>query len=134
MSDRTREVVNMQFLQAARQWLHATLQVDDAQRARAPRAFFDVIEVSAPEPSFVTLARKLRLSAFEADVLLLAAAIELDESIGNLVAKIHSDHGKRALTPALALSFLANPTWDAFSPVRPLRGLRLLEPANPAAG
>jgi hypothetical protein len=73
------------------------------------------------------LAGRLALSHFEGDLLLLCAAMELDPRIGALCAECHRDANKPFPTFALAARLLAEPAWDALSPQRPLRRLRLFE-------
>lgn len=145
---------NQAFLQAALHWLRALLHDQSgtpAARAApvrrwwwsrtAPattpvRAIATVVEARAaldeaaaaqPSPAFVHLARRLGLSAFERDLLLLAAAMELDTGLPAAVAAAQGDLSKRHPTFALAMSLFAEPCWDAMSPERPLRALRLLE-------
>lgn len=122
------ESANQQFRRAALLWLKAILQ-DGA----TPRSVLDIVVPADSMPPFLRLVRKLDLTPFEADVLMVAAALELDPAAGDFVATANGDPHKRLLTPALALARLASPTWDAFSPARPLRALRLLEPAGAAA-
>jgi hypothetical protein len=70
------------------------------------------------------LARRLGLSPFERDVLLLAAGVELDAQIAAAVAAAQG--GPASPTFGLALSTLPDPHWDALSPDRPLRRWRLV--------
>lgn len=79
------------------------------------------------EPALTLLTRRLGLSTFERDVLLLAAAMELDTSTPALCARAQHDPGKPFPTYALAMALFEGPAWDVMSPERPLRHWRLLE-------
>jgi hypothetical protein len=75
------------------------------------------------------IAETLGLSPFERDVLLLAAAIELDSEAAQLVAACGgSSDGRPSL--GLALAALPDAHWDAVSPERPLRRWRLVDLAG----
>ena len=78
------------------------------------------------EPAVDRLARFLGLSPFERQVLLLAAAVELDGEIAALVAGLQA--GEPRPTFGLALAALPGAHWDALAPRSPLRRWRLLEP------
>lgn len=86
-----------------------------------------------PPPALKILSERLGLSKFEEEIVLLCAAFELDTRIANLCALAHDDVQKPYPTFALALAMFSEPTWDALSPHRPLRYLRLLEINQPAA-
>ena len=79
------------------------------------------------EPAVDRLARLLGLTPFERQVLLLAAAVELDGEIAELVAALQD--GEPRPTFGLALAVLPGAHWDALAPRSPLRRWRLLEPA-----
>ena len=75
------------------------------------------------EPALTRVSRLFGLTAFESDVLLLAAGIELDPALRDALA---AAQGQPAGTPlrlsfALARELLPEPHWDALSPSRPLR-------------
>ena len=92
--------------------LAALLRGDDAPRPRTD------------DTPLEDLARRLGLSPFERDVLLLAAGVELDAQIAAAVAAAQG--GPASPTFGLALSTLPDPHWDALSPDRPLRRRRLV--------
>jgi hypothetical protein len=94
--------------------------------AAAPAALAEAEGLDEPLP-LVLLARCLGLSAFERDVLLLAAAMELDTRIAPLCARAQHDQHKPYPTFALAMTLFERPAWDAMSPERPLRHWQLLE-------
>ncbi|PYI93693.1 MAG: AAA family ATPase [Verrucomicrobia bacterium] len=79
------------------------------------------------------LSERLGLSAFERDILLLCAAMELDTRTAALCARAQDDPNKPFPTFALALALFEEPSWDALSPERPLRYWRLLEINQPGA-
>ncbi|MDR7186725.1 vesicle-fusing ATPase [Microbacterium trichothecenolyticum] len=83
----------------------------------------------APRPKgdgspLADLGHRLGLSAFECDVLMLAAAVELDAQVAADVAAAQG--GTPSPTFGLALSVLPAAHWDALSPDRPLRRRRLV--------
>jgi hypothetical protein len=82
-------------------------------------------------PALTILSQRFGLSAFEQDILLLCAAIELDTGIGGLCAQAQDDAAKAYPTFALALSIFDDPSWDAMCPERPLRYWRLIEIHQP---
>ena len=87
-------------------------------------------EEAAP-PALLTLTRRLGLTRFEQDVLLLCVAAELDSSVAALCARAQGDTARPHPTFALALSLFPDPAWDALSPERPLRHWRLIEINQP---
>lgn len=78
-------------------------------------------------PALLNLSRRLHLSRFEQNILVLCSAVELDMSIPLLYAQAQDDPGQIYPTFALALALFANPFWYALSPERPLRRLQLIE-------
>jgi len=88
------------------------------QRQRAARA--------DAAPALPALAERLGLSAFETDILLLCAAMELDPSLPALIAAAQGG-GPGVPSFALALRLFDEPSWDALAPQRPLRYLHLLQ-------
>jgi hypothetical protein len=82
-------------------------------------------------PALVALRRRLGLSSFEQDVLLLCAAMELDTATPGHCGRIHGDPARASPTFALALALFEGAAWDALSPERPLRYWRLIEIHQP---
>ena len=86
-------------------------------------------------PTLSRLALRLGLSRFEADVLLLAAAPEIDPTIGSLMAAAQgpaSSGGAQSwATFGLAMRRLPDAGWAATAPVGRLRRWHLLEPVGP---
>jgi vesicle-fusing ATPase len=74
------------------------------------------------------LALLFALSAFERELLLLAAAVELDGEIAALVASLQG--GEQSPTFGLALAALPDAHWDALAPGSPLRRHALVEPGT----
>ncbi len=102
----------------------------DSMKKRASELAAAESQGPAP-PALVTLSRRLGLSPFERDVLLLCAAMELDTSIASLCARAQDDPNRPYPTFALALALFDAPAWEALSPERPLRYWRLLEINQP---
>lgn len=82
------------------------------------------VSAEGDESGISRVQRRLGLSPFERDVLLLAAAVELDGAIAEAVRALQG--GVSAPTFALAMATLPEPHWDALSPERPLRARRLV--------
>lgn len=86
-----------------------------------------------PAPALLQLARRLGLSDFERDILLLCVAVELDTSIAARCAAAQGQPTRDFPTFALAMTLFDDPAWEALSPGRPLRFWRLLEISQPGA-
>jgi hypothetical protein len=86
-----------------------------------------------PPPALVLLSRRLGLSTFEREILLLCTALELDTHIANLCSKVQDNPAKPYPTFALALMIFSDPAWEALSPERPLRYWRLIEINQPGS-
>ncbi|MGI5470434.1 hypothetical protein [Streptomyces sp. CA-132043] len=67
------------------------------------------------------------LSSFEREIILLAAAAELDPTTNARCAAAAGDPTRAYPTLSLALAALAEPHWSALTPVAPLRRWRLVE-------
>ena len=67
------------------------------------------------------------LSAFERDVLVLLAGVELDSSVADRCANASGDRHLTQPTFGLCLSSLPDAHWSAFSPSGPLRYWRMVE-------
>jgi ATPase family associated with various cellular activities (AAA) len=89
---------------------------DQARGAMAAPAAIDLI------------ADRFALSPFECDLLLVAAGVEMDTAIA-VSCSLAGGRGA-ALTPGLALVALPDSHWSAFTPARPLRRWRLVEPED----
>jgi hypothetical protein len=87
-----------------------------------------------PPPALLILGRRLGLSEFERQLLLLCLAMELDPAIAPLCARCQGKHNQDELgrpTFALAFNLFDDPSWEALSPERPLRYWRLIEINQP---
>jgi hypothetical protein len=85
-----------------------------------------------PAPfALAQLVARFGLSAFERDLLLLCAGMELDSRISTLVAELQGETGRAAPTFALGMAALAEPHWSAQTPDAPLRAWRLIELTGP---
>ncbi len=135
---------NAEYLAAALAWLRLKLEsavrrahgapapADEAARLQAAHQRLDTASASEPVPALQLLARRLGLSAFERDLLLLCVAMELDTRTATLCAGAQEEP-RPYPTYALALSLFDEPAWEALSPERPLRYWRLIEINQPAA-
>jgi hypothetical protein len=89
------------------------------------------LEESDPPPALVLLAKHLRMSTFDRQVLALCVAMELDTRIAGLCARAQDDPGKPFPTFALAFALFDDPDWNSLSPHGPLRYWQLLEINQP---
>lgn len=76
------------------------------------------------------ICRGFNLTAFETDILLLCAGVELSASLASLCATIQGDARFAYPTFSLALAVFPDADWSALAPVSPLRHWRLIEVAN----
>jgi hypothetical protein len=90
-------------------------------------------EAVDPPPALLILARRLGLSRFEQEILLLCLGMELDTRFPGLCAQAQADPNRPYPTFALALALFDEPAWDALSPERPLRYWQLIEINQPGA-
>jgi hypothetical protein len=81
----------------------------------------------ADPPAIGVLARAFGLSAFERDLLLLCAGVEMESDLGDLCGRHTGKAQRGSPTFGLAMSVLPNPEWQALSPWAPLRRYRLIE-------
>ena len=81
----------------------------------------------AGESALATLSTCFELTPFERDVLVLAAAAELDPTMAGRCADASGDARRPYPTFSLALATLGEPHWSAITPVAPLRRWRLVE-------
>ncbi len=85
-------------------------------------------EVDRPMPhELAWLCQRLRLSAFERDLLLLCLGMELDPSFPSLCAKAQKDDGLPFPTFQLALGILPEASWECLLTDGPLRYWSLIE-------
>ncbi|WP_072620749.1 ATP-binding protein [Spirulina major] len=80
---------------------------------------------SPPVSLLASLSQRLGLSSFEAEIVLLGAAMELDPHCATLCAEIAGNPEHTYPTLALALALFPDAVWDVLSPQRPLLQWRL---------
>jgi len=115
--------------------LEPTVQSDLAAEIACVRALLEAyrdgvgaeVEEAPRDDDVDRLAVMFALSPFERQLLLLAAAVELDGEVAALVASLQG--GEQRPTFGLALAALPDAHWDALAPSRPLRRHALVEPA-----
>lgn len=107
--------------------------ITDEQIAQQASKMTEAESQMESPPALVVLCKRLGLSRFERDVLLLCIALELDTRIAALCALAQDDPNKPYPTFALALALFDESAWDVLSPERPLRHLRLVEINQPGA-
>jgi hypothetical protein len=101
--------------------------LDDGDPAE-PTEETEALRAAMPEPAAIdVLAQLFQLSAFERDVLLLSAGVEMDSDLARRCAEAQGMNHQPYATFGLALAALADPHWSALTPVRPLRRWRLIE-------
>jgi hypothetical protein len=89
-----------------------------------------------PEPADTAIGALVTifgLSAFERDVLLLCAGVELDSSLADLCTTLHGDPARRFATFGLMLAALDGAHWSALAPAAPLRRWQFVELADPGS-
>ena len=84
-------------------------------------------EGAADASALATVCACFGLTAFERDVLVLAAAADLDPTTAGRCAAASGDACRPYPTFSLALAALSEPHWSAITPVAPLRRWRLVE-------
>ena len=73
------------------------------------------------------LSELFELSAFERDILLLCAGVEMDSKLAALCGEAQGKPQRANATFGLAMAVLPDSHWSALTPSRPLRRFRLLE-------
>jgi hypothetical protein len=116
---------NQRLLAAELARLRAVLGDGDVAGATAE---VEACRDDMPAPAAIdTIANLFQLSAFEREVLLLAAGVEMDAQLAALCAQAAGYPQRPWATFGLALAALPNPHWSALAPPEPLRRWRLLE-------
>lgn len=124
---------NQQYLLTALRRIRLKLEQDAAkqtQRCAEPDFIQPPVQPASGEPFTSTIelvTRIFGLSAFECDVLLLCAGVELEPELAKLCTQLHGDHERTSPTFSLALASFPEAHWSALSPARPLRRWRLVE-------
>ena len=106
----------------------AALLGDGGRDAAAAETEPAALRAAMPAPAAIdTLAALFALSAFERDLLLLVAGVEMDARIATLCAQGNGQTHRPWASFGLALAVLPQPHWSAIAPNEPLRRWRLLE-------
>ncbi len=107
---------------------------DGESDAAVAAAEAEALRDAMPAPAAIdTLARLFELSAFERDVLLLAAGVEMDARIAALCGHGSGQPQRPWASFGLALAALPQAHWSAVAPLESLRRWRLVE-VDDAAG
>ncbi|MEM7062108.1 MAG: ATP-binding protein [Cyanobacteria bacterium P01_B01_bin.77] len=88
---------------------------------------FHAVEMSQLPSALEQLSALCHLSAFEQEILLLCAAMELDATFAPMFAALHGDAQRNYPTFSLTLGNLPEASWAALSPGAPLRHWQLVE-------
>ena len=80
-----------------------------------------------PPAAIDALSAIFELSAFEREILLLLAGVEMDSALASLCSEVAGRAQRNALTFSLMLATLKDPHWSALAPSAPLRRYRLIE-------
>jgi hypothetical protein len=95
---------------------------------RKAEASVEAARAALPAPGAIdVIANLFDLSAFERDVLLLVAGVEMDAELAQLCGTAQGFPQRCYATFGLALAALENPHWSALSAIRSLRRWRLVE-------
>jgi hypothetical protein len=98
------------------------------EEASAPAEHRQEARAMLPQPAAIDqLVGVFGLSRFERDLLLLCAGVEMDADLAAHCAAAQGSPHRPFATFGLALGALAEPHWNALTPVRPLRRWRLVE-------
>lgn len=102
----------------------------DSQKAGTAEGAIAIPPVDFPDgqPSALErLCHLCHLNAFERNILLLCAGVELSKPIASLCAALHGDSKQAYATFGLALSVFPEVNWAALTPKSPLRRWRLID-------
>ena len=113
---------NQRYLAVALERLRAILEQEDVDETSLMNAEEDMGE----PPALTGVGELFDLSAFERDVLLLCAGVELDSSFADLCLGLRGGRGG-APTFGLALAALPGSYWSALTAAAPLRYWHLVE-------
>lgn len=100
---------------------------ETSREGQCEREDAGLCESMRPESAIDSLAGTFGLTAFERDIFLLSAGVELDSSLAERCAQILGRPTCTFITFALVLATLPDPHWSALAPTSPLRRYRLLE-------
>jgi hypothetical protein len=123
---------NQRYLTAAlgvvRESLSHHASPENAPSDSAAHRALEEAALAMPSPSALdVLCTRFGLSAFERDILLLCAGIELDSTFAAACAQAQGDPARTWPTFSLALAALPAAHWSALTPGAPLRRWRMIE-------
>src|SRR5829696_8059589 len=121
---------NQRYLTAALGAVREALERHAGEKGGAmpgyPRREQD-LDALDPPPALETLCSVFGLTAFERDVLLMCAGVEIDSAFAACCAAGQADDRRAYPTFSLALAVLPGAHWSALNPASPLRRWRLVE-------
>jgi len=95
--------------------------------ADAERQYAEAAAAMSEPAALERLCQAFGLSAFEREILLLAAGLELDSRFAGLCAAAQGDPARNDVTFSLALAMCPQAHWSALTPTAPLRHFRLID-------
>ena len=128
MTQRTQDwhVANQQYLNARLRLLGHRLAGDDAAAEEESHSVEEAAAALPGPAALDRLAESFGLSAFESDLLLVVAGIELDAGFATRCAQLGAPGGS-GIHFSFALARLPDSHWSALTPNAPLRRWRLIE-------
>jgi hypothetical protein len=108
--------------------LRGRLKTDDGTDESQPTGatLEELRQSMQPPPAIDTLSAIFDLTAFERDLVLLCAGIEMDSTLAARCGEVLG-RPRDSITFALALAVLSDAHWSALAPTAPLRRYRLIE-------
>ena len=98
-----------------------------AQATRTDKAVAKARKALKEPPAIDRLSELLGLSAFERQIVLLCAGVEMDSKLATQCAEAQGHAQRPYATFGLAMAIFPDPHWSALTPSRPLRRFRLVE-------
>jgi hypothetical protein len=116
---------NQAYLVAQFDWIRDRLggQPDELSEKAIPEARAGLKE----PPAIERLSELFGLNAFEGQILLLSAGVEMDSRLATLCGEAQGHPQRQYATLGLAMATFPEPLWSALTPSRPLRRFRLVE-------
>lgn len=100
--------------------------LEPEQEGHARKFAEDDFEFQGEPPAIDRLSELFGLSAFERQVLLLCAGVEMDSRLASLCGQAQGMPQRLCASFGLAMATFPEPHWSALSPSRPLRRFRLV--------
>ncbi|MGC2403633.1 MAG: ATP-binding protein [Acidobacteriaceae bacterium] len=116
---------NQRYLVAEFARLRARLEAKPL--ARSEETIAEVRQMMSSPPAIDQLCDLFDLTAFEREILLLCAGVEMDSQLAGLCGNGTGMVARPAVTFGLAMATMPQPHWSALTPARPLRRYRLIE-------